>query len=143
MRTKEVLEKSGVDRETLRFYEGKGLLPKTKRTDSGYRIFPEEIVNRLRFIKTAQGAGFTLKEIKELVELKRKGATCKTGRDLASKKREELKLKMKALKEMDKVLDCFIDACESEGEDGLKRKCHLSFDMLCCPNFKKSSSKSA
>lgn len=72
MKTKEVLEISGIDRETLRFYENKGLLPKMKRTDGGYRIFPEEIINRLRFIKTAKVAGFTLKEIKELVELKRK-----------------------------------------------------------------------
>jgi len=63
--------------------------------------------------------------------------TCKTGRDLASKKREELKIKMKALKEMNKVLDNFINACEAEGETGLKRKCHLYFDILCCPTASK------
>lgn len=139
MKTKEVLEISGIDRETLRFYENKGLLPKMKRTDGGYRIFPEEIINRLRFIKTAKVAGFTLKEIKELVELKRKGVSCKIGRDLASKKRDELKSKMKALKKMKKVLDCFIEECEADGEEGLNRKCHLTFDMLCCPKFQKKS----
>lgn len=130
MRTKEVLERAEIDRETLRFYERKGLLPKTKRTDSGYRVFPEEIISRLQFIKTAKGAGFTLAEIKELVELKQKGATCKVGHDIASKKREELREKMKALKKMKKVLDHFIENCEAREGHRLKQKCHLSFDVL-------------
>ena len=130
MKTKEVLEKTGIDRETLRFYETKGILPAITRTNAGYRIFPEETINRIQFIKTAKGAGFTLKEIKELVELKQNGATCKVGRELALKKQGELKLKMKALKEMNKVLDSFINACEAKGKVGLKRKCHLSFEGL-------------
>lgn len=132
MKTKEVLVQADIDRETLRFYESKGLLPKIKRTDSGYRIYPDETVNRIQFIKTAKGAGFTLKEIRELAELKEKGATCKTGRDIATEKRNELKIKMKALKKMEKALNNFIKACEAEGDVGLKRKCHLSFDMIAC-----------
>ena len=72
LKTKEVLNRAEIDRETLRFYEHKGLLPPTKRTSSGYRIFSEEVISRLQFIKTAKGAGFTLSEIKELVELKEK-----------------------------------------------------------------------
>ena len=130
MRTKDVIEKSGIDRETLRFYEKKGLLPDTKRTDSGYRIYPEEVIQRIHFIKTAKSAGFTLSEITELVGLKQSGVTCKTGRDLAIKKRDELKEKIRAIKNMSRTLDLFIDACESRGEAGLKKKCHLSFDLL-------------
>tara|TARA_B100001248_G_C27398410_1_gene467598 strand:- start:4390 stop:4782 length:393 start_codon:yes stop_codon:yes gene_type:complete len=130
LRTKDILEKANIDRETLRFYETKGLLPKINRTDSGYRIYPEDTLNRIQFIKTAKGAGFTLKEIKELVQLKQKSATCRIGRDIAAKKRDEIKLKMKALKKMDKVLSSFIAACEDLGEAGLRRKCHLSFDKL-------------
>ncbi len=68
------------------------------------------------------------------MELKQKGATCRTGRDIASKKRTEIKVKMKALNEMDKVLKSFISACENQGEVGLKRKCHLSFDNICGSN---------
>lgn len=133
MRTKDILKGAQIDRETLRFYETKGLLPTITRTDGGYRIYPDETLSRLQFIKTAKGAGFTLREIRELVELKQKGATCRAGRDIAVKKRDELKIKMKALKEMNKVLNSFISACEEKGESGLKRKCHLSFDTLCCP----------
>lgn len=130
MRTKDVLIGAKIDRETLRFYETKGLLPKTERAESGYRIYPDETISRIHFIKTAKKAGFTLSEIRELVELKQKGATCKTGRDIATRKLAELKIKVKALKEMNKVLSSFIAACEAGGEPGLKRKCHLSFDNL-------------
>jgi MerR family mercuric resistance operon transcriptional regulator len=131
LKTKDVLARAEIDRETLRFYERKGLLPQIKRTNSGYRVFPEEIITRLQFIKTAKCAGFTLTEIRELVELKQIGATCKVGRNIASEKREELDEKMKALKKMKKVLNHFIEACEANGEAGLKRKCHLSFETLC------------
>lgn len=130
MRTKDILEQSGIDRETLRFYENKGLLPKASRTDSGYRIYSDKTLSRLSFILTAKNAGFTLKEIKDLVELKQNGATCKIGRDLAVQKREELKAKMKSLIAMKNILNSFIEACEADGELGLKKKCHLSFDNM-------------
>ncbi len=107
MKTKDVLARAEIDRETLRFYERKGLLPQIKRTNSGYRVFPEEIITRLQFIKTAKCAGFTLTEIRELVELKQIGATCKVGRNIASKKREELDEKMKALKKNEKSIESF------------------------------------
>ena len=130
MRTKDILVRSDVDRETLRFYEKKGLLPRITRTDSGYRVYPGDTINRLAFIRTAKNAGFTLREIKELIDLKSRRVTCRTGRDMASTKLHELNEKMKALKEMKKTLSCFIQACESNGETGLGRPCHLSFDTI-------------
>ena len=49
---------------------------------------------------------------------------------------------MKALREMKKILDCFIDCCNGEGEKGLNRPCHLSFDMITCEfGIKKRSGK--
>lgn len=133
MRIKEINERAGVDRETLRFYESKGLLPKAARTSSNYREFPGEILNRLHFIKMAQGAGFTLSEIRDLIELRQNGVSCRKGRDMAAKKRQELADKMKSLREMKRILDSFIGACESKGEAGLSQKCHLSFDVLVSP----------
>ena len=131
MRTKDVVEQTGVDRETLRFYERKSLLPDTKRTSSGYRIYPDEIIPRINFITTAKSAGFTLREIKELIELKQSGATCRVGRDLALEKKKEIKEKIKALRRMDKILGQFVLLCEEQGGEGLRKKCHLSFDLLC------------
>jgi len=128
LRTKEVIEKTGVDRETLRFYEGRGLLPKLTRKDSGYRDYPEQTVARLEFINKAKCAGFTLKEIKSLLDLQQKREPCRSVRDAAKEKREEIKTKLKALKEMDMVLQKFIHECEKDGESGLGRPCHFSFD---------------
>lgn len=130
MSPKQVTDATGIDRETLRFYEAKSLLPKAKRSSAGYRDYPVSIIDRIQFIKASKAAGFTLREIKDLIELKHKNSTCRTGRDFAIQKRQEIKNKMKALREMKKVLDYFIDSCNSNGEKGLNQKCHLSFDTI-------------
>jgi MerR family mercuric resistance operon transcriptional regulator len=59
---------SGVGVETVRFYQRRGLLPQPAR-DEGIRRYGSDDVRRLRFIKQAQAAGFTLEEIKELLDL--------------------------------------------------------------------------
>ena len=59
-----------VNSETIRYYERRGLLPKPPRTPSGYRVFSSDAVRRVRFIKRAQGLGFSLKEIKALLALR-------------------------------------------------------------------------
>ena len=56
--------------ETVRFYEQKGLIPMPSRSASGYREYSDEYVGRIRFIKRAQGLGFTLKEVLELLSLR-------------------------------------------------------------------------
>lgn len=61
-------EAGGVGVETIRFYQRKDLLPTPSR-DSGIRRYDQEDLRRLRFIRKAQQAGFTLEEIKELIEL--------------------------------------------------------------------------
>lgn len=128
LRTKEVIEKTGVDRETLRFYESQGLLPKMNRTSSGYREYPEQTVARLEFINKAKSAGFTLAEIKSLIDLQQKRGPCRNGRDAAKEKRDEINKKIRILKEMDRILQIFIHECEKSGEAGLNRPCHFSFD---------------
>ena len=56
--------------ETIRFYERKGLLPEPPRTQAGYRQYTPDTVHRLRFIRRAQGLGFSLAEISELLDLR-------------------------------------------------------------------------
>lgn len=131
MKTKDITKKTGIDRETLRFYEAKGLLPNLNRTDSGYRIYPRETVARVKFIQTAKKAGFTLREIKELIDLQAKRGPCRSSRDIVKIKKTEIADKITALKKMDKILNSFIAECEKNGEEGLKRPCHFSFDSCC------------
>jgi MerR family transcriptional regulator, copper efflux regulator len=61
---------AGVHLETLRYYERRGLLPRPPRSRSGYRQYPPDAVRRVRFIKRAQGLGFTLEEIEDLLALR-------------------------------------------------------------------------
>src|SRR4051794_3733044 len=66
----EVAEQAGVNLETIRYYEREELLPKPPRLRSGYRIFSETTVDRVRFIKRAQELGCSLFEIKQLLSLR-------------------------------------------------------------------------
>jgi DNA-binding transcriptional MerR regulator len=69
MRIGELSAKAGVNVQTIRFYEREKLLRKPVRTASGYRTFEEADLERVRFIKDSQQLGFSLKEIKELLEI--------------------------------------------------------------------------
>ena len=69
----EVSRQSGVGIETLRFYEKSGLVDRPSRTASGYRVYDGSILERLAFIKKAQMLGFSLDEIRELIDHKRAG----------------------------------------------------------------------
>src|SRR5437016_870017 len=66
----QLAREAGINLETVRYYERRGLLLKPPRTASGYRIFPEEATKRLRFIRRAQELGFSLEEIRELLALR-------------------------------------------------------------------------
>lgn len=61
---------AGVNLETVRYYERRGLLPHSPRSPSGYRLFPDGSTGRLRFIRRAQELGFSLAEIRELLALR-------------------------------------------------------------------------
>jgi len=69
MRIGELSARAGVNVQTVRFYEREKLLRKPVRTASGYRTFEEADLERVRFIKDSQQLGFSLKEIKELLEI--------------------------------------------------------------------------
>lgn len=69
----EVAKRSSVGIETLRFYEKSGLVDRPSRTASGYRVYDGSILERLSFIKKAQMLGFSLDEIRELIDHKRAG----------------------------------------------------------------------
>ena len=66
-------EEVGTSPDTVRYYERIGLLPETARSPSGYRLYGEEAVERLRFIKRAQRFGLRLEAIGELLEVRRRG----------------------------------------------------------------------
>jgi DNA-binding transcriptional MerR regulator len=68
--TSDVMAATKVGRDTLRFYEDRGLIKVVTRTAAGYRQFNTDVVERIEFIKQTQQAGFTLKEIQNLLKLR-------------------------------------------------------------------------
>ncbi|HOQ54290.1 MAG TPA: heavy metal-responsive transcriptional regulator, partial [Micropruina sp.] len=64
---------TGMSRQTIRFYERKGLLPEASRGHNGYRVYDDSTLARLRFVNLAQAAGMTLSEIHRIIELREDG----------------------------------------------------------------------
>ena len=71
LRTGELARAAGVNQQTLRYYERRGLLPEPARSNGGHRLYDEQSVTVLRVIKAAQRLGFTLDEVAELLEMGR------------------------------------------------------------------------
>src|SRR5437879_13704626 len=89
----------------MRFYERAGLLPKPARTTANYRLYPEETVTRIRFIQRAQQLGFTLKEIKELLELRvSRRTSCAQVRSHAESKMTDIEERNRSLRQMKREL---------------------------------------
>lgn len=94
----EVSKLSGIGIEALRFYEKSGLLDKPGRTQSGYRLYSKEALERLEFIKKAQVLGFTLDEIKQLIEHKRAGESpCAEVREVVTNRLDALNKKIEEM----------------------------------------------
>ncbi len=107
---------SGVNLETVRYYERRGLLPKPPRTASGYRLFPIEAAQRLRFIQRAKELGFSLKEIGELLSLRVSPTTTSAGiRAKAEAKITDIRSKIRTLEFMEKALRKLTQSCTGCG----------------------------
>src|SRR3972149_1489195 len=105
----------GMNVETVRYYEKLKLLPKPKRKESRYRVYDDTDLKRLLFIKRSKDLGFTLKEISELLNLKiESSATCGDVKHLAEHKLEDVKEKIKDLKNIESVLLKLINQCVCE-----------------------------
>lgn len=107
---------AGINLETVRYYERQGLMPKPPRSSSGYRLFPIDAAQRLRFIKRAQDIGFSLKEIRELLALRVSPRTSSAEiRKRAEAKITDIEGKIKTLESMRKSLRKLTNACAGCG----------------------------
>lgn len=113
LKSGQLAKQAGVNVETLRYYERRGLIQEPPRRESGYRIYPTSSIDRLRFIKGAQELGFTLDEIKELLALKVDGRASSGGvRERALNKVTQIDSKIGALTQMRNALSDLIDKCD-------------------------------
>jgi len=122
LRTGQVAEAAGVNVETLRYYERRGILKEPSRRSSGYREYPAETVQVVIFIKRAQKLGFSLQEIQDLLRLRNDTRrSCKTVRNAAADKVEEIDQKLRSLRAMKRALSKLVAACDTDA----KRDCPI------------------
>jgi MerR family mercuric resistance operon transcriptional regulator len=115
MKIGEVAAETGLGIEAIRFYERKGLLDEPERGPSGYRQYDKAVVARLRFILRSKDLGFTLAEIRELLEIWF-GAECQhcEVRIRAEQKIDEIEKKVRKLNGMKKSLRELVAKCQQQ-----------------------------
>jgi MerR family mercuric resistance operon transcriptional regulator len=101
---------AGVNVETVRFYQRKGLMHKPKKSHGSIRRYGESDLARLRFIRSAQRLGFSLDEIGELLKLE-DGTRCGEARMLAERKLVDVRRKLFDLQHIETALTQLIDHC--------------------------------
>lgn len=110
-------DKAGVNVETIRYYQRRGLLAQPHKPLNGHRRYPAATIKRVRFIKRAQALGFTLDEITALLALDEARA-CAETRDLAQHKLQLIDTKLADLAAMRTALARLTRECDSAGAAG-------------------------
>ena len=106
----DLADQAGVHHETIRYYQRLGLMPTPRREYGSIRRYGEDATGRLRFIKRAQGLGFSLDEVKLLLELS-VGEHCAETRTVAEQKRHLIEQKIADLRGIQSALDKLVRAC--------------------------------
>lgn len=101
---------AGVNVETIRFYQRKGLLPEPQKPHGSIRRYGSADVTRVRFVKSAQRLGFSLSEVTELLRLE-DGAHCDEAREQAEKKLADVRTKLTDLQRIERVLTELVERC--------------------------------
>ena len=124
----ELADRVGVPSRTVRFYERRGLMPNPNRTSSGYRVYSEDAVTRLRFIRHAQSAGLSLAEIKGVLDVRDEGAApCEHVTAVVRAKLTDIREQRTALDLLETALSGLLDRADSldPADCGPDDICHI------------------
>jgi Hg(II)-responsive transcriptional regulator len=123
MRSSQVADEAGVNVQTLRYYERRGLLAQPERSGSGYRSYDTQAVRTVRFVKRSQTLGFTLEEIDTLLHLAEGGPeSCDAAKALATEKLVQLERKIADLAAIRDSLRQLVATCDQTPS---RRQCPL------------------
>lgn len=108
-------EKTGCNIETIRYYEREGLLPDPPRTDGGHRMYGEEHLKRLTFVRRSRELGFTLEEVRGLLKMVDGGHyTCAEVKSLTLEHLKDVRGKLADFKKLEEVLKHLADQCTGD-----------------------------
>jgi MerR family mercuric resistance operon transcriptional regulator len=111
----ELARRTGCNLETIRYYEKIGVMPDPPRTASGYRLYDDSHVSRLRFILRARELGFTIEQTRGLLDLVDGGTqTCAEVKERTGLHLAEVRAKIADLKRIEKVLATTVARCSGE-----------------------------
>lgn len=113
MKIGELAKQCNVSLDTVRYYEKQGLLAAIDRSEGGYRLFDQDAVERLHFIRKSKDLGFTLKEIRELlgIRVSPESYACGEVKALTDQKRELIEDKIRELQSLQQALQQLSDSC--------------------------------
>lgn len=113
----EIAERTSLTVDTIRFYERRSFLPKAERSAGRFRVFTKDSVDRLRFIRQMQSLGFSLREVRELIQLReRKVDGCESVRALLNAKLANVRAKLDELKQLESELELEADLLKCNRE---------------------------
>ena len=108
----ELARRAGVNIQTIHYYERRKLILPVGRRESGYRVYDDDTLKRILFIRHAKELGFTLEEIRGLLDLSSDAAvSCDSVKEKATHKLRDVEEKIKALGSIKRILKELIDAC--------------------------------
>ncbi len=128
----QLAQAAGTSAKTIRFYEEAELLPPAQRAENGYRLYGDEDVERLRFIRQARTLDFTLDDLKEILALRDQGeAPCRYVIQLLQKKSTEIEERIRQLRELQQELQGLVQQAAYLPADDVEMKecvCHLIYN---------------
>lgn len=114
----QVAKQAGMSRDAIRMYEQKRLIEKPERASNGYRIYSQTVIARLHFIQKAKTMGFSLKEINELLAIKRTAVnTCEQVQAEAQAKLRDIENKIIDLRRLKKAMSILIRTCDKSHDE--------------------------
>lgn len=126
-------ELAHVNTETIRYYQREGILKEPAKKANGYRFYEMDYVTKISFIKKAQELGFSLKEIKSMLEINsQKKVTCSIVKKKVEEKISEIDQKIEDLQKIRQTLSKLSCACDESSDEMKRIKVMDCFDPNCC-----------
>lgn len=116
----ELSNKAEISSATIRYYEEHNILPPPKRNSNGYRVYTEDYLIKIKFIKDAKTLGYSLKEIRETMEMLGNEMDPNTLRGIVNNKMDEIEKRIKSLRSIQNLLLNLLETSDKEIYDYLK-----------------------